>query len=425
MTILNTKTSRNTRMRSHERGAVMALFVSAIFFLLTCLALAVDLGAAYFASSTLTKAADAGALAAARYGLGDGVDAKNLAEKVAAANFPLQNIEAEYEAVVSYPGTDTIRVSVSAKSDVPTFFSQLLKRESIPISTVSEATRYPLDMSFVLDVSGSLESAGVFDDMQDAAKTFVSFFNESLDQVGLVAYSQAAEEHYPIQKNFQSSMKSKIDDLESIYYTNIEEGLRVGKLQLDDAADRANAIKILVLFTDGRTNAFADEFYMNLSSPKPQYYTGVITTTNSGAYVTGFYEQDGGRRIKYFSSSSGDAVTCSPECYDTSNDLPDELPGNLSVTGSNVLDIALSQAEGQASAIRGAGYTIYTVALGNQSASDVYDTPDLAFLKRLANEDGIANGSQPEGAMLFAPTASELEDVFSQLADRILTRLTK
>jgi hypothetical protein len=47
--------------------------------------------------------------------------------------------------------------------------------------------------------------------------------------------------------------------------------------------------------------------------------------------------------------------------------------------------------------IRLSGYTIYTVALGNVAASDVYDTPD----------------------------ASDLEDVFAQLVDRILTRLTR
>jgi Flp pilus assembly protein TadG len=425
MTTLQRDHQYFTRRRDREHGSVLALFVFAIFFLLMCLALAVDLGAAYFASSTLTKAADAGALAAARYGMGDSVDAEDLAESVAAANFPLANIDAEYEATVSYPGIDTIRVTVQASSEVPTFFGKVLQRDSLPIHTTSEATRYPLDMSLVLDISGSLEDEGVFDDMQEAAQAFVGFFNEDLDQIGLVSYSQHAREHLSIQKYFMDAINSEIDELEAIAYTNIEEALRVGREQLDAAPERDASVRILVLFTDGRTNAFADEFYVDQDSPAPEYYDGIISTTNSGASgFRGFYEQDTGNVITGFNSATGDTITCDPDCSSAAFE-PVELPGGASVTGSKILELAVEQAEEQAEMIRLSGYTIYTVALGNVAAADVYDTPDLDFLTRLANEDGIVDSTQNEGAMLYTENASDLEDVFAQLADRILTRLTK
>ena len=49
--------------------------------------------------------------------------------------------------------------------------------------------------------------------------------------------------------------------------------------------------------------------------------------------------------------------------------------------------------------------------------------PDLDYLRMIANEGGIADSSQPQGQMFFAPSAAELQLVFDQVANALLVRL--
>ena len=67
---------------------------------------------------------------------------------------------------------------------------------------------------------------------------------------------------------------------------------------------------------------------------------------------------------------------------------------------------------------------IYSIGLGNPNAKTEEEKPDLDFLRRVANEKGIVNATQPKGELMFAPTAADLGAVFTKVADRILTRLT-
>jgi hypothetical protein len=83
------------------------------------------------------------------------------------------------------------------------------------------------------------------------------------------------------------------------------------------------------------------------------------------------------------------------------------------------------QSEAWANTVRAAGYTIFTIGLGNPGATDPGDVPDLDFLRRIANEDGISDSDQPKGELLFAPSPEELSGAFATLADRIITRLTR
>ena len=78
-----------------------------------------------------------------------------------------------------------------------------------------------------------------------------------------------------------------------------------------------------------------------------------------------------------------------------------------------------------ADAIRDQGVLIYTIGLGNPKASDPILQPDLDYLELLANVDGVADGNQPRGRSYFAPSASELQGVFDQVARDLLVRLTQ
>jgi hypothetical protein len=78
-----------------------------------------------------------------------------------------------------------------------------------------------------------------------------------------------------------------------------------------------------------------------------------------------------------------------------------------------------------ADAIRSQGVLLYTIGLGDPDASDPIVQPDLDYLRRLANEDGITNPAQPKGRMYFAPSPDVLGEVFRQLARDLLVRLAQ
>jgi hypothetical protein len=78
-----------------------------------------------------------------------------------------------------------------------------------------------------------------------------------------------------------------------------------------------------------------------------------------------------------------------------------------------------------ANAIRGRKAYIYTIGLGNPNASDPLLQPDMTYLAELANQDGRVNSSQPRGKSYFAPSKDQLQQIFQQVAQDLLVRLTQ
>ena len=400
-----------------ERGVVLVLAGVGLVVGLAFVGLFVDLGLAYVAKARLAKAVDAGSLAAAR-NVASGLTAmQDIAVKVANANY--KPTGSTYSITIDNPSTDTTRVQMTATNEIPTMLLRLMGDKTITMRALGEATRYPLDLSLVLDVSLSLQFSGSFGDLQAASKQFVTRFDDKTDQMGLVTFSVAAKNVTPMQKNFGSTIATAIDGLTPISFTNLEEGVRFGKVQLDTAPARPKAVKVIVLFTDGLPTAVRDTF--DVKSP-PAKYDGVVVTDSNGTMPYGLFEPVGGQRVVSF-NSSGNPVLGS--LWGVSQDMPLRLPGNLSVTGPNILQLATSELLDAANTARAAGYRIYCVGLGNLDSSDPADQPDLNLLRKIANENGISNPNQPRGIMLFAPSSSALSNAFTQLADRILTRLTR
>jgi hypothetical protein len=400
----------------------LVFFGIALIGILLVSALAVDMGAAYVSTSSLSKAADAGALAGARYTMMGEAAMRDVIDKVATANYGAAPDDAApaFQVTIWNPAVDTTRIRVAGAADSPSFFARMIGVNEIPVTALAEATRYPLDMSLVLDLSQSLVRAEAFDDMQTAAKGFLDYFDDNIDRFGVVTYSTWAVNQMPLQKNFKSPGKAIIDGLVAISDTNIEEGLRVGKSQIDAAAPRTQAMKMVVLFTDGRATAFADNLRMN-DNHNPLFYDGVVSAYISGNSYRGLFQTSDGKKIKQFNSGV-------PELYPNSSSVtsvaPKYLPGNLSVNGTNLRSVAAAQAEAWATQIRAAGYTVFSIGLGDPSGQ-AGDEPDLDFLRRVANENGVVSSTQPQGEMLFAPSAAELQNTFATLADRIITRLTR
>lgn len=413
------------RKNKGERGAILAMLAASLIFVFLAIGIAVDIGTAYVRTMTLSKAVDAGALAGARYTMRGESEMRKIVADVAASNFGVASTANEYGAnydiTIWHPSTDTTRVRVDGTTAAPALFSRIIGRDDMPVRVSAEATRYPLDMSLILDLSASLDRNNAFDDMQLAARNFLEYFDDNIDQFGLVTYSTWAEEKMPVQKHFKATGQGIISGLTAISDTNIEEGLRVSYQQLNAAWPRQEALKIAVLFTDGRGTAFAENLQMP-SGHNPAWYNGIWATYISGASYRGTFQINDGRKIKNWASG---VPVLYPNSSTVASQQPKNLPGGLAVNGTNIRTVAAAQAEAQANTIRGAGYTVFAIGLGNPDATDPGDVPDLAFLRRIANEDGIVSSNQPKGELLFAPSPADLDAAFRLLADRIITRLTR
>jgi hypothetical protein len=88
-------------------------------------------------------------------------------------------------------------------------------------------------------------------------------------------------------------------------------------------------------------------------------------------------------------------------------------------------DAARQEGLNQANALRQRGVTVYTIGLGNPSATNPLLQPDMGYLQQLANQGGVVDPNQPQGTAYFAPSAAQLQQVFDLVAQDLLVRLAR
>src|SRR5437867_1783487 len=177
----------------HAREKGMALVYVGIFLvpLLLCTGLAVDRGRGYLVRATLAKAVDAAALAAARNMAADSSQAKLVGNNIFNANFPAGYLGVSPD----QPQIDTdgrgsdgsYIIKVSSKATMPTTFMRIAKFDSLTVAASAQATRRLVDMSFIMDRSGSLGDG--FGQVKRAASAFVGYFKEDSDRIALITFS--------------------------------------------------------------------------------------------------------------------------------------------------------------------------------------------------------------------------------------------
>jgi Flp pilus assembly protein TadG len=369
--------------------------------LLSGVALGIDPARALITKQNLARAVDAAALAGAKsLRLGQGV-AQQRALALAAANNVVEGQNGMSITVgfgTNADGEET--VAVSASQTMPTTLMSILGPSSIDVGSQAVAAVPPVDMVLVLDQSGSLGSMNAFDDLQDASKSFVANFDDNLDQVGLVSFNIRGTNRFVISQPFVSAIQTEIDGMNSVGYTNTGEGLRLALQQMQNAVVRQRSAKVVVFFTDGRPTASRDIFSGS------DRIMAVPWGTSSN--VAGYWDDPANLPLDSYVGPDGCGGV--PLCFGI-------------WTEPLVRAKTLQDGIDQADALRAAGILVYTIALGNPNAGNPLQTPDLVYLQLLANENGVANPSQPQGKSYFAPTAAELQTVFDQVASDLLARL--
>lgn len=381
---------------------MLVLVAVAMVTLLAAMGVALDSGRGYLLRIRLTRAVDAGALTGART-LRSGQDvAEEQARATAAAN-GVADGEDGVALSVSFDeneeGEQT--VTVSAERDLPTILMKLLGFDFMDVSAVATAAVPPVDLTLVVDQSGSLGSAGAWDDLQDAAKQFVDQFDDEIDQMGLVSFQVRATTRLGMTDDFTAPVKAAIDDIDSAGDTNPGEAFRLAHAQITGPAARDRSAKVVVFFTDGRPTAIRGSFGGE---------DRIMAVYTTGNVVRGYFNDP--------DDLDPDEVANPPNgCFNVFS--------CFTYNHTEVREQGRQDALAWADQIRDEGIFIYSIGLGNPFASNPLLVPDLDFLREIANENGQTDSTQPTGRAYFAPSAAELEEVFNQVAQDLLVRLAR
>jgi Flp pilus assembly protein TadG len=479
--------TRPARTFNDESG--VALIHMAIFLpmLLLFTGLAVDSGRAYIVKAQLSKAVDGAALSAARNL--NGGNPKGEAGKVFNANFPSDFMgatevtnpatAADFYDMHTDEETGVHIVTIKATAKIPTTFMRLGNFNEMTVSSTSEATRRLVDLSLVLDVSGSIGPA--WPAVRDAARSFIDAFDKNGDRMSLVTYSFGARVLDPMPAGFgfdKDKLKADVPNALPGGTTSMAEGLYRGWDEVRSVPSGQQAgLRVIVLFTDGSGNVFPG--FLDGSGIAKGVFSGDFpkvlpdptnATTNTPSIQGAYQTETGTQSPTWFftppnwnsantSASLQYLPNTSAHTHHRSSGIPVSFPlqsGTLKVNGVtqsakrglrnynnvekkypaevfNIRNAATNLTEIIADAARSDNsgdhrIRIFTIGMGNLVKMNLGTIPESSesVLMRVANDKKSAdfNKDQLEGKYYYAQTAADLGPVFQQLQNQII-RLSK
>lgn len=175
--MLNTtaRSSRNLRRFFGNRDGAVAPILGLMLIVLICsIGLGIDIGRAVLVKARLTDSLDAAGLAVgARLSTTDyTVDAKRFVD----ANFKSGYAEAKVTSVTASLNAGRSVITLTASAEMPTAFMKLLGNPSVTVNAEAEVTRQStgLEVTLVLDNTGSMEQSGSMPTLRSAAKDLVN-----------------------------------------------------------------------------------------------------------------------------------------------------------------------------------------------------------------------------------------------------------
>lgn len=337
-------------------------------------------------------------------------------------------------------GTDSngnTLVNISATATIPTHFLRALALlplvgnsfDTTSITISAQAVRNPLVMSLILDRSGSMNRNGGATVLPGDVNTFISYFDEGIDNISEISFSSVDSVDVPMTTNFVTPINNEMEQISFAGGTFAQAGLQDGYNQILSAPSTPNIIRVAVFFTDGWANtnglptnvttstASTTHDVLNCTgtaqkpSKTPMNYGGCAPLEAAAGWCGGFFFMD---------PSTGNTTTCP-----NATTFPALGPGGnaLSPTSTAQADVAADatyRTEQVAANMRTSNnITIYSIGLG--------DKINEAYLQDIANDPNAPtyDSSQPEGEAVFAPDSTQLNKVFETIASKILLRLSQ
>lgn len=484
-----------TRQRlnaASEKGIALVHMAITLTVLLLFAGLAADSGRAYVVKAQLSKAVDGAALSAARNV--NGGDPRGEAGRIFNANFPPGFMGSTS---VTDPATDpdffdlqTIAasgisvVTVKASAVMPTSFMRLGGFNDVTVSSSGEATRRLVDLSLVVDVSGSIGPD--WPAVRDAVRDFIGAFDETSDRLSLATFSSGARvlAPMPATRGFdKSGLQAAVPNTLPGGFTSMAEGLYRGWDEVRTvSAGQQSGLRVIVLFTDGSGNIVPGLFDTSgiakgvatsdfpRRSPDP---TGLTTDTPT---IQGLYHTETGNRspnlsagpfpwnsTQTYNDPSGTVMEYLPLAsrhdHRRSSGIPISFP--LQTAALNVDGVSQQTRRGLRNFDAGAGrypaqifnirnaatnlteiiadaaradasgsypIRIFTIGMGSYVRMALGTRPETSesVLMRIANDERSPdfNPMQLDGKYYFAATGADVGPAFQQLQSQIV-RLTK
>jgi Flp pilus assembly protein TadG len=461
----------------------------AVFLTVLCIfvGLAVDTGRAYVVQAQLSKAVDGAALGAARM-LNSG-NPQTEAGTIYRANFPngwmgttssTNPGDAGFYQMSTIPSSGVNVVTVTASAVVPTTFMKLANFQQVTVNATGQATRRMVDLSLVIDVSGSIGWRWPY--VQAAAQQFVDSFSASSDRLSLIFFGNGARviDAMPAGRGFDKA--KVIADIPSTLpggSTNMVEGVYRGWDELRSVSNgQQSGLRVLVLFTDGASNSVPG-LYGSVTTSRglrtydfPKNAPDPDNQTWDSPTIAGFYDSQSGAGVPNIANQvypwnstsvhpTADAQwlpLTSFHSYHRSGGIPVSFPlvdNTVQVDGStqgarrpfrgtqsggkwpaqiwNINNAARNLVETIAQRVRTDAtgdypIRIYTIGMGELVRYNLGTRPETSesILKRMANDPTSPdfNSQQLPGAYFFAATAEDVGPAFAALQNQII-RLTK
>ena len=470
---------------SKDSGVVLFYLAALLFVLLAFSGLAVDLGRAYVVKAHLSKAVDGAALAAARV-IGNGQSvAQTEADKIFNTNFPngflgVSSVQNPPTLNFQIAADGSNQITVSSVAVMPTTFMKVIGQPQVNVASSGQATRRLVDISFVIDKSGSLSS--VWSQVQSAAQQFVSYFDENVDRMSLVMFSAntiVTDTMRTTTRGFDKpTIISHIGAFSSGGNTGTSEGMYQAWDQLRSVPNsNQSSMRIIVLFTDGAPNTFSGQFdvengapgvyinktgalftddypatmgqatnspqvrglyqiYGTLAAQSETYVSPTSSTYTSGASSN---KQQLNNKIPWIPLTSfhpnhiSSGIPSSFALYDPTlagqrllvgqgvNGYPDHVQ-NANNSARNLLETVANAARGDTTGAY--KIRIYTLGLGDLLNQPMGSAPETgtSILKRVANDATSPdfNSSQLTGQYYFASDPAQLRSAFEAVRNQIL-----
>ncbi|HLI78490.1 MAG TPA: vWA domain-containing protein, partial [Candidatus Binataceae bacterium] len=319
-------------------------------------------------------------------------------------------------------------------------FLRLVLSSSVPITDSATVSRAPLYMTLVLDQSYSMTQNGGSSALPSAVTDFVNQFDDTQDHVAVVSFATTATIGVQMKNSppFKSAVNTYVNSMGfslTNCYTFAQTGLDNGLAQINSVTLPSNAQKIIVFFTDGWPNMIQDTLACSSKSTTTLNFTMCDAGDDSLGLCTTSWP------LSVFTSTGGSTTcnTCtSYPSYSSSscNPTPSGMTfhsnqynksESLTVGGtgqSNLSSEAIYRTESSASTALNQNVTIYSIGLGTAITGQA---AAQQFLYTVANDpnSNSYNSSLPQGEAVFAPTSSQLDTVFQQIASKILLRITQ
>jgi Flp pilus assembly protein TadG len=453
--------ARRRKFRSGERGQVLILFALSLVILLLFVGLAIDFGLAYVTKADLGKAVDAAVLTGAKNtGLGQ-AGYTPVATSAFFMNYGNTNRDVVGTPVITVCGnsctsgtscgtgttcpTDSLGntlLTVSATSTVNTYFIGILPAfKTLNVSATAEARYARVQMTLVIDRTGSMNTNAPGSALPSAMTTFIDDFDNVNDSVAMISFANDetldvpfnAVAHPGVTGNFQTQIITAINAMPARFngdtYTDgalaagspnaiTEEAINLG------LSPNTNVVHVVVFFTDGNANTVQNALACAVS-PDP-----AGTTLNFGGYDPPY-----NTTVGFLVPQTNYTELCQETgsnscCASPKNTFPSQSQGaNVAINWANVNQDALFRSVADANAMRATvPHPTIVYAVGLHGGAGVLN--DL-FLCEIANDPGafcaglgfFFNPNTPQG--LYAPASdyTQLTAAFQEIASNIRLRL--